>query len=56
MKTISSVIAVVLLSLTTTAFAQSGGTIVSGDGTPVTSSDGSAVEWTGKGTSSAGSN
>ena len=50
------VAAALLLSLITSAFAQSGGTVVSGDGTPVTSSDGTAVEWTGKGTSSAGSN
>jgi hypothetical protein len=44
-----------LVALTTSAFAQSGGNVVSADGQPVTGADGQPVEWTGKGTSSAGS-
>ena len=55
MKTLSTAIALALLSLAASAFAQSGGNVVSADGQPVTAADGQPVEWNGKGTSSAGS-
>jgi hypothetical protein len=55
MKPFSAAIALALLSLAASAFAQSGGNVVSADGQPVASADGQPVEWNGKGTSSAGS-
>ncbi len=55
MKTLSAAVMLALLSLAASAFAQSGGNVVSADGQPVTGADGQPVEWTGKGTSSAGS-
>jgi hypothetical protein len=54
LKTFAAAAALALFSLAAAAFAHAGN-IVSADGQPVTSADGQPVEWTGKGTSSAGS-
>ena len=55
MKNLSAAVALALLSLAASAFAQSGGNVVSADGQPVVSANGQPVDWNGKGTSSAGS-